>query len=387
MARKLRMAMVGGGLGAFIGKVHREAVGMDGDAEVVAGMFNRDPAQNAAAGAAAGVASDRIYPSWQALIAGEAAQPREARADFIAVCTPNHLHYPIAKAALEAGFHVMCEKPMTLTVPEAEDLARCVKRTKRVFGLMHAYTGYPMVKLAHDLVARGDLGRICKVTIEYQQGSFRKMDFSQPLDKRNKWKMDPKCSGQSCSMADIGVHAAHMVEYVTGLKITSLLADLSSFVAPKGLDDDCNVLLRLQGGARGAMLVSKVATGEENGLRLRVYGEKKGLYFNQEDPNVLHVRAPRSPEETWKRANPYVAEVSPAAARASRPPAGHPEGYIEGFASLYLNFCDTIRAVEAGEKPTPEMLDFPGVADGVRGMKIVEAVVQSAKAGGRWTRV
>ena len=385
--RKLRMAMVGGGVGAFIGRVHREAVRMDGAVDVVAGMFNRDPALNRQAAALAGVAPARTYATWEALVAGEKALPSDERADFIAICTPNHLHYPIACAALDAGFHVMCEKPMTLTVAEAEDLARRVKRTKRVFGLMHAYAGYPMAKLAHDLVARGDLGRICKVTVEYQQGSFRKMDFSQPLDKRNKWKMDPKCSGASCSMADIGVHAAHLVEYVTGLRITSLLADLSSFVAPKGLDDDCNVLLRLTGGARGAMLVSKVATGEENGLRLRVYGEKKGLYFNQEEPNILRVKAPRAPEETWKRANPYVAEVSAAAARASRPPAGHPEGYIEGFANIYQDFCAAIRAAEEGRRFAGVVGDFPGVREGVRGLKIVDAVVRSAKAGGKWTKV
>ena len=294
--------------------------------------------------AAVGVAPDRLYGDWEALVRGEAARPADERPHFIAICTPNHLHYPIARAALDAGFHVMCEKPMTLTVAEAADLARRVKRTKRIFGLMHAYTGYPMVKLARDLVQRGDLGRICKVTVEYQQGSFRKMDFTQPLDRRNRWKMDPRCSGASCSMADIGVHAAHIAEFVTGLRITQLLADLSSFVAPKGLDDDCNVLLRLQGGARGAMLVSKVATGEENGLRLRVYGERKGLYWNQEEPNILRVKAPREPEQTWKRANPYVTAVSPAAARASRPPAGHPEGYIEGFANIYLDFCAAIRA-------------------------------------------
>ena len=381
------MAMVGGGIGAFIGKIHREAVRMDGGVDVVAGMFNRDAAQNAQIGEAIGVASDRLYSSWEALVAGEAALPANVRADFIAICTPNHLHYPIAKAALEAGFHVMCEKPMTLTLAEAEDLEKIVKRTGRVFGLMHTYTGYPMVKLAHDLVARGDLGRICKVVIEYEQGSFRKMDFSQPLDKRNKWKMDPACSGKSCCMSDIGVHAANLAEYVSGLKIESLLADLSSFVAPKGLDDDGNVLLRFEGGAKGVLTASKVATGEENGLRLRVYGEKKGLVWKQENPNILRVRAQREPEQTWKRANPYVKEVSESSARASRPPAGHPEGYIEGFANHYMNFCDTIRAVDAGETPTAAMLDFPCVHDGVRGLRFIEAVVASNDAGGAWTKV
>ena len=379
--------MVGGGVGAFVGKIHREAVRLDGGVDVVAGMFNRDAAQNAQIGEAVGVKPGRLYSSWQDLVAGEAALPKDERADFISICTPNNLHYPIAKAALEAGFHVMCEKPMTLTIAEAEELAELVSRTKLVFGLMHTYTGYPMVKLAHDLIARGDLGRICKVVVEYAQGSFRKMDFSLPLDKRNKWKMDPAISGKSCCMSDIGVHAANMVEYVTGLKIESLLADLSSFVAPRGLDDDGSVLLRLEGGAKGVLTASKIATGEENGLRLRVYGDKKGLVWKQEQPNILRVRAQREPEQTWKRANPYVREVSESSARASRPPAGHPEGYIEGFANHYMNFCDTIRAVDAGETPAPEMLDFPGVQDGVRGLKFIEAVVASNDAGGVWTKV
>ena len=385
--KKLKMAMVGGGVGAFVGKIHREAVRLDGGVEVVAGMFNRDAAQNAQVGEAVGVAPERLYSSWQELVSREAALPKGVRADFISVCTPNHLHYPIAKAALEAGFHVMCEKPMTLTVAEAEELAELVARTKLVFGLMHTYTGYPMVKLAHDLIKRGDLGRVCKVVVEYAQGSFRKMDFSQPLDKRNKWKMDPVCSGKSCCMSDIGVHAANLAEYVTGLKIESLLADLSSFVAPRGLDDDGSVLLRFEGGAKGVLIASKVATGEENGLRLRVYGDKKGLVWKQERPNILRMRAQKEPEQTWKRANPYVREVSESSARASRPPAGHPEGYIEGFANHYMNFCDTIRAVDAGEAPTPAMLDFPGVEDGVRGLRFIEATVASDAAGGVWTKV
>ncbi len=383
--RKLKMAMVGGGEGAFIGKIHREAVRMDGGVEVVAGMFNRDAAQNAAVGERLGITPDRVYPTWQALIAGEAV--RSDRVDFISICTPNHLHYPIAKEALEAGFHVMCEKPMTLTVEEAREIAEIVKSTKRVFGLMHTYTGYPMVKLARDLVKRGDLGRICKVTVEYCQGSFRKMDFSVPLDKRNKWKMDPKCSGKSCCMGDIGIHAANLVEFVTGLEIRQVLADLSSFVAPRGLDDDGNVLLRLTGGAKGVLTASKIATGEENGLRLRVYGDRKGLVWMQEDPNVLKVRAQREPEQTWKRANPYVAEVSEASMRASRPPAGHPEGYIEGFANHYMNFCEAIRAVEAGKRPSAAALDFPNERDGVRGLRFIDAVVASSKAGGVWTKV
>ena len=384
---KLKMAMAGGGAGSFIGRIHRLAVGMDGLADVVAGAFSRDPAVNAATGAELGVAADRTYADWRAMIASEAARPKGERADFVAVCTPNHLHHPIAKAALEAGFHVMCEKPVALTVAEAEELARLAKRRRRAFAVMHTYAGYPMVKLARDLVRRGDLGRICKVVCEYQQGSFRKLDFSRPLDKRNRWKTDPKFTGESCCMGDIGVHAANLVEYVTGLRIREVLADLSNFAAPHGLDDDGSVLLRLEKGAKGVIVASKIATGEENGLRLSVYGEKKGLAWRQEDANALKLRAPFEPEQTWTRASAPAKAASPESGCATRVPAGHPEGFIAGMANVYRGFCEAVRAADARRRSAAGALDFPDAEAGVRGMRFVEATLKSSRAGGAWTRV
>ena len=389
--KTLKMGMVGGGIGAFVGKVHRMGARMIGGIEVAAGCFNRDKRQNDEIGAKLGVAPSRRYASFEAMIAGESALPPGERVDFISICTPNYLHYGEVKLALEAGFHVMDEKPMTMTVDEALELEKLVKKTKRVFGLMHTYTGYPMVKRARDLVKSGEVGKVEKVVVEYPQGSFRKMDFTVPLaklDKRNKWKMNPKTTGESCCMGDIGVHAANMLEYVTGLEIREVLSDLHSFTPGIGrLEDDGDCLLRLSKGARGVLIASKIATGEENGFRFRVYGTKKGLFWQQESPNVLHVAAQRAPEQIWKRGNPYVAEVSPAAARASNTPSGHPEGYVAGFANIYRNFADTIRAREDGRKPTELELDFPGVREGIRGMRFIEAVLKSSRAGNAWTAV
>ena len=384
----LKMGMVGGGVGAFVGKVHRMGARMIGGITVAAGCFNRDPRQNAEIGDRLGVAPERLYGSFEEMIARESALPPDERVDFISICTPNYLHYDEVVAALKAGFHVMGEKPMTMTVEEAVALERLVKKSRRVFGLMHTYTGYPMVKLARDLVARGEIGAVEKVVVEYPQGSFRKMDFTLPLDKRNKWKMNPKTSGASCCMGDIGVHAANMLEYVTGLEIKEVLSDLHGFTPGIGsLDDDGDCFLKLAKGARGVLIASKVATGEENGFRFHVYGSKKGIFWYQENPNVLHVAAQRAPEQLWKRGNPYVAEVSPAAARASNVPAGHPEGYTEGFANIYRNFADTIRATEEGRRPTELELDFPGVRAGVRGMRFIAAVVDSARSGNVWKKI
>ena len=383
---KLRMAMVGGGIGAFIGNVHRIAARIDGGVELVAGAFDVVPERGREQGNILGLDPARVYDTCQDLIQGESALPKDVRADFVAVCTPNFTHFPIAKAALEAGFHVMCEKPMTMTAAEAEELAALVKRTKLVFGVMHTYVGYPMVKLARDLVARGDLGRIAKVVVQYPQGWMRRVDPKKTTTERLRWRMDPKKSGISGCMADIGTHAANLAEYVTGLKIREVLAELTRFVGGP-LDDDGNVLMHLEKGAKGVLIASQISTGEENGLRIRVYGEKKALAWRQEDPHFLTVYSPAGAEEKWKRGNPYVAEVSAAAARCNRTPAGHPEAFLEAFANNYLNFCDTIRAKAAKRKPTALELDFPDVQAGVRGMKFIEAVVASSKGGNVWKKI
>ena len=372
--KRLTYAMVGGGVGSFIGPVHRAAIRMDNLADLVAGCFSRDAASNATAGTEFGVAPDRIYPDWRSLIAAE-----KGRIDFVAVCTPNDSHYPITKAALEAGINVMCEKPLSITSEEALDLERLAKRKRLILGVPFTYSGYPMVKLARDLVRRGELGAICKVVMEYQQGSFRKIDFSKPLDKRNAWKMDPKRSGRSCVVADIGVHGAHLIEYVTGLEIKRVAADLSSFAPGNRLDDDASILLRLSKGAKAVMITSKVATGEENGIRLRVYGDKASLVWKVEEGNYLHVKYPFGPERIYKRNAPYIAELSNVSTRCSRIPAGHHEGFIEAFANHYREFC----AALCGGKE----YDFPLARDGRRTIQFVDAVLASSRAGGKWMNV
>ena len=380
------MAMVGGGVGAFIGKVHRAAARFNGDVEFVAGALSSDPARSREQGVQLGLAPARAYGTWQELIAGEKALPAGVRADFVTICTPPAPHLEIAKACLEAGFHVMCEKPMTRNAAEAEELAACVARTRRVFGLMHPYVGYPTVKLARDLVARGDLGRVAKVVVQYPQGSFRRIDWTKPLTRRQKWQRDPRVHGISGCMSDIGVHAANLLEYVSGLKIREVLSDMARFTHGP-LDDDGAALLRLEKGARGILLASKIATGEDNGLRIRVYGEKKALAWREDEPETLTITSPFAPAETWRRGAAYVAAVSAAAARATHLPAAHPEGLHEAFANHYRNFCDTIRARQARRRPTELELDFPDVQAGVRGMRFVEAMVASARGGNAWTKV
>ena len=371
---RLKYAMVGGANGSFIGPIHRMAVRLDDMADLVAGCFSRNPADNRRTAAAAGVAPERAYADWRTLIEEE-----RGKVDFIAVCTPNDSHHAIAKAALEAGFDVMCEKPLAIAIEEAEDLAATARRRRRVLGIPFTYVGYPMIKLARDLVRRGDLGRIDKVVLEYVQGSFRKLDLSKPLDKRNRWKMDPKVSGPSCVVADIGVHAFTMVEYVTGLETKELLADLSSYAPGNRLDDDASILMRLSGRAKASIVTSKIATGEENGVRLRVYGDKASIYWDQESPNYLVVRRPFAPDLTYRRNAPYVAGVSPASVKFSRIPAGHHEGFIEAVANIYAGFVEAVRTRKAA--------DFPGGREGVRAMKFVAAALESSKNRNGWVRL
>ena len=384
----LKYAMVGGAKGSFIGPIHRMAIRMDDLADLVAGCFSRDAAANAETGSALGLGADALYSDWRELVAGV-----KGKVDFLAVCTPNDSHYAIAKAALEAGLDVMCEKPLSITLAEATELERLAKRRRRVLGIPFTYSGMPMVKLARDLVAKGELGKIDKVVLEYQQGSFRKIDFKRPLDKRNAWKMDPKRSGQSCVVADIGVHGFHLIEYVTGLEVKSVLADLSSFAPGNRLDDDASILMRLGPSKRtptpkhpntptppkATLVVSKVATGEENGVRLRVYGDKASLFWDQEENNYLRVKSPFAPERIYKRKAPYMGGESAASVRASRIPAGHHEGFIEAFANIYDEFCAAVRDRKAH--------DYPSAHEGVRTMRFVEAALASDRGGNVWTKV
>lgn len=368
MTKRLKYAMVGGAKASFIGPIHRMAIRMDNLADLVAGSFSRDAKRNATSGAAFGLDPARVYPDGRQLIAAE-----KGRIDFLVVCTTNETHFAIAKAALEAGIDVFCEKPLSLTVKEAETLGRLAARKGLVLGIPFTYTGYPMVKLARDLVKKGELGPIDKIHLEYVQGSFRKPD------RRNGWKMDPKVAGPSCVVADIGVHAFTLLEYVTGLRVQSLLSDLSSYANAAGLDDDASILMRLDGGAKAALVTSKVATGEENGVRLRVYGAKASLHWDQEAPNYLTVRYPTKPDQVFRRKAPYMADCSPASVRASRFPAGHHEGFVEALANIYDEFVAAVLSRKCR--------DFPGAEAGVRSMRFVAAALKSSKAGSRWTKV
>jgi len=382
----LRMGMVGGGPGAFIGDVHRRAACLDGDVELVAGAFSASPSKSRRKGRELGLSRARTYDSYLDMVERERALPEDQRIDFVSVVTPNHLHCPVATAFLEAGFHVVCDKPMTLDVPEARRLKQVVTRSRRVFALTHNYTGYPMVKLARDLVRQGDLGRLRKVVVQYPQG-WLSTRLEQAGLKQAEWRTDPTRSGAAGCIGDIGTHAENLAEYITGLQIVELCADLTTFVRGRRLDDDGTVLLRLQRGVRGVLLASQIAVGEENGLAIRVYGEEKGLEWHQEHPNTLTLRSQDKPLEVWSRGHGYVEARSPAAARATRLPAGHPEAFLEAFANVYRNAADTIRARRARTRPDPLARDFPTVDDGLRGMVFIETVVKSARSTRKWLKV
>ena len=378
---KLQMGLVGGGEGAFIGAVHRMAAELDGRIAITCGAFSSDPAKSRAAGVALyGIDPDRSYGTYTELMAGEAARPEGDRMDFVVIATPNHTHHPIAKAALDAGFHVMSDKPATFNLEEAKQLAALVEETGLVFGLTHNYTGYPMIKEARHLVRTGAFGNIRRVVVEYIQGWLSER-LEGEGNKQAEWRTDPARSGAAGCMGDIGTHGENLVEYVTGLKIESLCADLTTFVPGRQLEDDGNVLLRFDNGAKGVLFASQISVGEENGLKLRVYGESGGLEWSQMEPNSLVVRWPDRPYEVRRTGGPGVSD---AATGATRLPAGHPEGFLEAFALLYRNFADTLEAKRAGRQPTEENLDFPTIADGVRGMAFIETVVESAEAGAQW---
>ena len=381
MGTTLQMGLVGGGEGAFIGAVHRMAAELDGRVRLTCGAFSSDPKRSRRAGVALyGIAPERSYGSYAELFAGEAERRREDRMDFVTIATPNHTHFPIAKAALEAGFHVVSDKPVTFDLEEARALQAMVEDTGLAFGLTHNYTGYPMVKEARELVRGGAFGAVRRVIAEYIQGWLAEREETAG-NRQAEWRTDPARAGAAGCMGDIGTHAENLAEYVTGLSIESLCADLSAFAPGRRLDDDGNVLLRFEGGAKGVLMASQVAVGEENGLRLRVYGERGGLEWRQMEPNSLIVRWPDRPVEARRAGGPGVGE---AAAQATRLPAGHPEGFLEAFAILYRNFADTLLARRAGRKPTAENLDFPTIADGARGMAFIETVVASAEAGAAW---
>ncbi len=385
MSRKIRYGMIGGGRGAFIGAVHRIAANIDGQIELVAGAFSSDAEKSKASGADFFLAPDRVYASYAELVAKEAALPADKRIDFVAIVTPNHVHFPAAKAALEGGFHVLSDKPATFDLAEAKELAAIVKKTGLLYGLTHNYTGYPLVKEARHLVASGKLGKIRKVVVEYPQG-WLATRIEASGQKQAAWRTDPKRSGAAGCIGDIGTHAENLAEYITGLQISELAADITAFVKGRKLDDDGNVLLRFKGGAKGVLHASQISVGEENNLNIRVYGELGGLEWHQREPNTMLLKWPDQPMQVYRTANGYLSDAAKAAGRT--PPA-HPEGYLEGFANIYKNFATAIRARQAGTKLKKDDLanDYPKIEDGVRGMAFIEAVVKSSKANAAWTKL
>jgi predicted dehydrogenase len=383
MSRKIKMGMIGGGRGAFIGAVHRIAAAMDGQIEFVAGALHVDPETALLSGQDLFLSPDRTYRTYRELFEKESKLPEGQRIDFVSIVTPNHVHFEPARLALEHGFHVVCEKPMTYSLAEALELERLVDKSGLIFALTHTYTGYPMIKQAREMLRSGMFGKIRKVVVEYPQGWL-----TTPLERTGQeqasWRTDPKRSGKAGSVGDIGTHAENLAETITGLKIVELCADVSTFVDGRLLDDDANVLLRFDNGAKGVLHVSQISAGEENAINIRVYGEKGGIQWHQHDPNTMYVKWLDKPMEVYRTGNGYMGKM---AMSNTRTPAGHPEGYLEAFANIYRNFAKVVQAKLDGKSPDPEHLDFPTVHDGVRGMQFIDAVIESGNKNAQWIKL
>lgn len=384
MNRKLRMGMVGGGKDAFIGAIHRLAANMDGLIELCCGALSINPEIAKDSGRSLFLPEDRIYLTYDEMITKESQLPADQRMDFITIVTPNFAHFAPAMMALEHGFHVVIEKPIAFTLDEAKQLHQKVQETGLILCLTHTYSGYPMVKQARAMVTGGALGKIRKVWVEYPQGWLSKLSEREG-NAQAAWRTDPKKSGKAGAMGDIGTHAAHLAEYVTGSQITHLCADLNAMVEGRILDDDGNVLLRMSNGARGVLMASQVAAGEENALKIRIYGEKGGIEWAQHEPNTLLVKWLDQPTQILRAGGNYGDRLSSFATSNCRTPGGHPEGYLEAFANIYRNFAQTLSARIDGTTPTPEMLDFPNTQDGLRGMAFIDNVVASAASTEKWT--
>ena len=379
--RKIRMGMVGGGEGAFIGGVHRMAAALDGQVELVCGAFSSDPERTRRSGEALFLDPKRVYPDFATMIKSEKKLPANKRMDMVSVVTPNHVHFAPTKMALENGFHVICDKPLSFSLDEALKLEKIVEKSGMLFALTHNYTGYPMVKHAKQMIKNGDIGNIRKVVVEYPQGWLATKREENDASKQATWRTDPKRSGIGGALGDIGTHAENLAEYMTGLQIKALYADISIFVEGRLLDDDANVLLRFDNGAKGILHCSQISVGEENGLNIRVWGEKGGLEWHQENPNSLIVKWLDKPKEILRTGlsflYPQMAPFEIANAH-TRCPAGHPEGYLEAFANIYRNFAKHIQNHLEG-KPQDPIYDYPSVSDGLRGMKFIYKVVESSK--------
>jgi predicted dehydrogenase len=401
MSRKIRMGMIGGSLEAFIGAVHRRGAALDGEIELVCGAFSSNPEKSAAAGKAFYLPDNRVYGSYQEMILKEKELPEGERMDFVTIVTPNHVHFETAKFALENGFHVVMDKPLTLTMDEAKALKPIVEKSGLLFCLTHNYTGYPMVKEARQIVKSGAIGEIRKVIVEYPQGWLYEL-LEATGQKQAAWRTDPARCGAAGGVGDIGTHAENLAEYITGLQITELCADLSIFVEGRQLDDDANILLRFNNGAKGVLHNSQICHGEENDLNIRIYGSKGGLKWRQQEPNTLEWT---NQDEGSRIIRTGVGKLSPQAQAHTRQPAGHPEGYIETFANIYRNFALALRAhmgvgtggsavgglgqdhtADSGSGYNPAIHDFPGLEDGMRGMGFIQTVVKSATSETKWTK-
>lgn len=371
--RRLRAGLVGGGSGAFIGAVHRIACQLDGEAIVVAGALSSDPER--ARESAENWYLERSYSDYRRMAVEEAAHPEGI--DFVIIATPNHLHFPVAKAFLESGFHVVCDKPMAFTLVEARELAGLVEKHNRIFAVTHNYSGYAAVRHAREIVRQGRIGDIYRVMVEFMQDWL--LD---PLEatgqKQAAWRTDPTKAGISCTVADIGTHGENLLEFITGYRITSLCADLAACVPGRKLDDDASMLLRMEKGARGILTCSQVSCGEENNLNIRIYGTQAGLEWRQHDPDTLIIKPKGKAWEHWRRGQGYMGEAAKA---VTRTPQGHPEGYLEAFANLYRDVCSDIRRISSGQDA---LGGYPTAADGVRGMLFVEKAVESSRGGGIW---
>jgi predicted dehydrogenase len=377
------MGMVGGGEGAFIGAVHRMAAALDGEIELVCGAFSGDPARAQRSGAALYLPPARVYDDYGVMMEAEAALPATERMQFVAIVTPNHMHFPVAVAGLQAGFHVLSDKPATLNLEEALRLRDILAETNLLYGLTHTYTGYPLVKEARARVREGEFGAIRKIVVEYPQGWLADRQEDED-NKQAAWRLDPARAGVSSCMGDIGVHAANLAEYVSGLKIAELCSDLTAFVPGRTLDDDGAILLRFDNGARGVLHASQISVGEENAISIRLYGEKGGLEWKQQEPNTLWLKWPDRPTEMLRTGGGYLGDL---ATVNTRTPMGHPEGYLEAFANLYLAFAGQIRAREAGQTPDARSADCPGIEEAIRGMTFIELAVAASASDVKWHRI
>jgi len=377
------MGMIGGGVGSFIGAVHRKAANLDGQIELVCGCFSSSYENSLKTGKELFLPENRIYRSYEEMIEKESLLPEGERMDCVSIVTPNHVHFEPTMLALERGFHVILDKPMTFNLEQAYQLREKVKETGLVFALTHTYTGYPMVKEARFRIQRGDLGKIRRIYVEYPQGWLSE-EVAESDNKQAGWRVDPKRSGKAGCMGDIGTHAYNLVGYITGLEAEGMCAELNTFVPNRLLDDDGAAMIRYKNGAKAVLTASQVAIGNENNLFIRVYGEKCGLEWHQEEPNTMIISWPDRPKEIIRTGNGYMSAI---AKFNTRTPGGHPEGYIEAFANIYRNFALTLQCRLSGEKPQPEYLDFPTVEDGVKGMEFIETIVASSQSETKWTPV